>query len=496
MRPSISLTLEPGLDRGVPCGRDLYTFVTSAAGHMMRTLQKPRKNRPSKRQVNHRRFLHNMIQRKFADIEAANHRLASALSNNEKETNVLSLPSQKSETLNQSVFPSEDTNFQDQDKCSHPSGRDGMNTSRTAVSVQSHETETRERKQPEVGHLWKRHPKSQHNMRSSRKTNQSKERQMTESQNHKLVDFTFLASASGMDSCLRSEQVNQPGSAHFSQEGSPTAHQDTTFFPFGQNVDISSSFSPQLSPLSLDSCDFSMQVFKDVLTQKNAADITESQWTDFIDLFSAGSKDLGGCMDVEAYLESICARQSEDGQEGRVDDVGFSDQSDSYTKICNDRLEVEDMHTNSRGYRYEYGYICCGNQGLSVNYMGQNKETQFNNCKLPSDTYSTHNLLSTAISYLNPSELQTYQNLNQESSCMLINRENNQNLTPFEGVAQSFSVPLHTPEDRPIPTPPHEDDWLFTDILKDRKSPDCQENVSPFKSDAWIDSSLEIRGES
>lgn len=63
MQPSISVTVEPGLDRGVPWDCDLFTFVTSAAGHMMRTLQKPRKNRPSKRQVNHRRFLHNMIQR-------------------------------------------------------------------------------------------------------------------------------------------------------------------------------------------------------------------------------------------------------------------------------------------------------------------------------------------------------------------------------------------------------------------------------------------------
>lgn len=63
MQRSISVTVEPGLDRGVPWDCDLFTFVTSAAGHMMRTLQKPRKNRPSKRQVNHRRFLHNMIQR-------------------------------------------------------------------------------------------------------------------------------------------------------------------------------------------------------------------------------------------------------------------------------------------------------------------------------------------------------------------------------------------------------------------------------------------------
>ncbi|XP_073782084.1 uncharacterized protein C19orf85 homolog [Danio rerio] len=79
MRPSSILTFEPGLEHGVPWGRDLFTFVTSAAGHMMRTLQRPRKNKPSKRQVNHRRFLHNMIQRKFAEIEAANHQLASVL---------------------------------------------------------------------------------------------------------------------------------------------------------------------------------------------------------------------------------------------------------------------------------------------------------------------------------------------------------------------------------------------------------------------------------
>ncbi|XP_028836836.1 uncharacterized protein c16h19orf85 [Denticeps clupeoides] len=79
MRPSSTMAFETGVEHGAPWGRDLFTFVTSAAGHMMRTLQKPRKNRPSKRQVNHRRFLHNMIQRKFAEIEAANHQLASSL---------------------------------------------------------------------------------------------------------------------------------------------------------------------------------------------------------------------------------------------------------------------------------------------------------------------------------------------------------------------------------------------------------------------------------
>ncbi|KAG9334303.1 hypothetical protein JZ751_008285 [Albula glossodonta] len=91
MRPSSSLIYEPGAERGVPWGRDLFTFVTSAAGHMMRTLQRPQKNRPSKRQVNHRRFLHNMIHRKFAEIEAANRQLSSAIFSREVEcTQVLS----------------------------------------------------------------------------------------------------------------------------------------------------------------------------------------------------------------------------------------------------------------------------------------------------------------------------------------------------------------------------------------------------------------------
>ncbi|XP_050784271.1 uncharacterized protein C19orf85 homolog [Gopherus flavomarginatus] len=44
-------------------GRDLFTFVTVASSHMMRTLQRPRKSRPGKRRVNHRRFLHNQISR-------------------------------------------------------------------------------------------------------------------------------------------------------------------------------------------------------------------------------------------------------------------------------------------------------------------------------------------------------------------------------------------------------------------------------------------------
>ncbi|CAJ1062372.1 uncharacterized protein LOC122881926 [Xyrichtys novacula] len=481
MHPS----LEPGLERGVPWGRDLYTFVTSAAGHMMRTLQKPRKNRPSKRQVNHRRFLHNMIQRKLADIEAANHKLAPALDNNEKEKNMLALPSRKPDILDKSDVPSVDVDLQDQDHYSHHAEVDDMAKSRTG----SQETEIREKQQKETGHLWKRHPKSQNTTCSARQSNQSKGRQRTETLDHKLEDVTSVSFQNGEDGHHRSKP-NQPVSAHFFEEDSPTLPQDTSFFTFGQNVDVSSSVSPELSPSSLDSCDFSMQIFKDILTQKNMADISEGQWTDFMDLFSAGSRDLEVCMDVEAYLESICVYQGDGGQGGRDEGVAFSDQSDGCRRVCSDRSGVKDLQTETGDYRYEYGYFCSEDQGLAIRQNKDIPETQFNDFQPSQDTYIIHNQLPTSTNYnYIPSELQMCQHSNQDTSCAPINCEN---FTPFEGVAQSFSVPPHNPEDRPIPTPPHEDDWLFTDILK---SPECQENMPPLKSDAWIMSAVDGEGE-
>ncbi|KAM4016968.1 uncharacterized protein C19orf85 homolog [Anomaloglossus baeobatrachus] len=61
------------------CGRDLFTFVTVASTHIMRTLQRPKKSRPTKRKVNHRRFLQNQIFRKYSVIEAATQQLATSI---------------------------------------------------------------------------------------------------------------------------------------------------------------------------------------------------------------------------------------------------------------------------------------------------------------------------------------------------------------------------------------------------------------------------------
>ncbi|XP_075965503.1 chromosome 16 C19orf85 homolog [Anarhichas minor] len=492
MRPSISVTLEPGLERGVPWGRDLYTFVTSAAGHMMRTLQKPRKNRPSKRQVNHRRFLHNMIQRKFADIEAANHRLASALYFKDEEKNVSSPTSQQPETLDQSGSPQ--SGYQDPDECSAHTDVHGISKAKSDVSVASHETELSEKKPPDSGHLWKRHPKSQRTTCTARKNNQSKERQKKETRNQLSSSLSSMSSPKSIDYHHRAELLHTEchterrddeshlKSANNLSEDSQTTQQDSGFIQFNQNVDTSPSFSPELSPLSLDLCDFSIQMFTDISTcmqgQKSIAGISESQWTDIMDLFSVGSKDLGGCTDVEAYFESICACQGDARQEVGADDVGFAAQSESF----GNRSELEELHCETGEYRYQYR--CHGDQGLSTNHFlrdqrssqapKQNEdaaETQFNHFKPNQETDILQNEFPTSITHhYYASELQTYQHPQVESPCMLVN---NQNFTPFEGVAQSFSVPLHNPEHCPIPTPPNEDEWLFTDILKDRKSLDC-----------------------
>ncbi|XP_053308561.1 uncharacterized protein C19orf85 homolog [Spea bombifrons] len=67
-------------------GHDLFTFITVASSHIMRTLQRPKKSRPTKRKVNHRRFLQNQICRKYAVIEAATQKLAHSILSQEAES--------------------------------------------------------------------------------------------------------------------------------------------------------------------------------------------------------------------------------------------------------------------------------------------------------------------------------------------------------------------------------------------------------------------------
>lgn len=50
-------------------------------------------------------------------------------------------------------------------------------------------------------------------------------------------------------------------------------------------------------------------------------------------------------------------------------------------------------------------------------------------------------------------------------SCMYSSNEGDGNIPSFEGVAQSFPVPVHKPHPHPISTLPLNDDWLFSNIV-------------------------------
>lgn len=428
--------------------------------------------------------------RKFADIEAANHRLASALYFKEDEKGLSSLPSQKPETLDQSRSPSKGAYVQDPEKCSIQRGAGCISLSGTDVSTGSHENDISEKRNPDLGRLWKRHPNPEPasgTIMSYDKNNKSKEELKEENGKHKLDELTSVSSSVDQHEAeifhteLYGDKSPLKSNNNLSGE-SQTDQMDSHVTQFSQNVDISPVFSPGLSILSFDSCDSPIQcLFTDIPTctqaQKNIPDISENQWADIMDLFSVSSKDFAGCMDVEAYFESICECQSDAGQEVCAGDIGFVDQSESLTeRICSDRSE--DLHCEADEYRHEYACSCRGDQDLTINPLNgaprqtdDAAKTHFNSLKPSQGTDITQNQLCTSTSYhYNMLELQTYQHPQEESTCMLVN---NQHFTPFEGVAQSFSVPPFTAEDRPIQTPPQEDDWLFTDILKDRESPDC-----------------------
>lgn len=414
------------------------------------------------------------LNRKFADIEAANHQLASALYFKDEEKNLSSLSSQKPEADGST----HSVQLQDPEERSINSDTDGNSQCTTDILTDQHQRSS-EQKHADSQHLWKRHPKSHPTPRSTRKKTQSKGRKEKSSAHHKVVEFTSMSSPIGPDYHQETQLLD---AKYFDDESplksvsilseDPQTTQHSDLIQSGQGVDVSPPFSPELSPLSLDSCDFSIQMFTDMSTcsqaQRTIADIAESPWTDIMDLFSVDSKDLGGCTDTEAYFENICARQSDGGQEVNADILMFAEQSDCFTeRMHKNRSELHDLHCDRGVYGYEYGYSCHGDQGLGF------AETQFDNFKpTPNPDIGHTQLPTSACCHYSSSQLQSHQPA-EVSPCLVVNCEKILSFTPFEGVAQSFSAPLHNPEHRLIPTPPHEDDWLFTDILKDRKSHEC-----------------------
>lgn len=419
-------------------------------------------------------FLFLSVNRKFADIEAANQRLASALYLKEEGENISTLSSQEPDTLEQPDGSTQGVDPQDPGKSVVHTAGDG--TSPSDASFSSCETEMM---QPEQGHLWRRHPKSQTAACDIRENSRSEAGQEKESKNGKVVEMTSTSSPTELDArCHPAETYSGESSltsANYLSEDSQITQTDSGLVEFAQNVDPCPMFSPE-NLLTLDSYDFSIQMFPDTSAgsqaQKDVTDISEDQWTDIMDIFSTGVENGGEHVDVEAYFESICAYHGDSGQEGSAVEFGCVDPSDSFAEqISTDGSEGEYLHCNEGEYKCEDGCSCQGVQGLTADYVPRSQRQNNDAAVMHLNNLKTfqaiiQNQLPTSVSYqYDISELH-----DGRGSCM---HANNHNLTPFEGVAQSFTVPLYDVSHHPISTPPHEDDWPFTDILKDRTSPYC-----------------------
>lgn len=333
--------------------------------------------------------------RKFADIEAANHRLASALYPKEEENNA-------------SVLAAEERDAVDRPDGSSPR-KSGAGDHDPSVKKDS---ETPESQTVACGAAQKR------------------EKETDEPVELTPTSFQRRPRPAGRPHNGPPEPVrNVPGDSQVAQP-------DSDVTEFLQDVDADPSVSPGLGLLPPESRDLSLQMFPG--GQKNIADMAESQWSEIMDLLGVGSDD-GGYAEVEAYLESMCASRGDAGPDVEPAGFGFVDASDSFAE-----------KTASEGGRL-HGATC--EYAREDGRGGQEPTQSQNGGRFQAGLGVVEQQLPAALSY--------------QSCCML---GNDPNLTPFQGVAQSFTVPLHYHKPRAIPTPPREEEWPFTDILEDRTS--------------------------
>lgn len=357
------------------------------------------------------------VNRKFADIEAANHRLASALYFKKEEKQTSPLLSHKQDAPDSSGNPPQRHSLLDSEKCSVPT----ESILRTDISDDSNEAEIRVETLSDFGHGWKSHHKSN--------SSQTKERRQKKEGTQKL------SLAKGKDYFQEAEFFQSEYHDDFEPisnlSDNPQAPPDSSSTSLCNQIE-NSSFSSELSPLSLDSFDFSDLT----ACSQDPKTFSEGQLPDLADLYSVCDSYSESCMDVEDYFDSSSSCQDED-----LSDAGGEHK---YRYSCQEEQSVTpDLLRSSRMLRQTV----------------EEKQLNIQPCQ---STAINSNLLSTSISCSSVTQLPL-----QESPF------HNLNLSLFEGVAQSFFAPHHHREHRPIPTLPPEDDWLFTDILKDRQSETC-----------------------
>lgn len=373
--------------------------------------------------------------RKFADIEAANQRLASALYSKDEEKTAASLAAEQWDMADRSDGSGPDLSALAEAAAS-PCSEALFNPRDGGSSAE---------KQSGRGNLW----------RALACRGESKAVQQQENRTHNLAEIPSTSSHTACQPSTRGHPPSRPPETASKSSDSQMAQPDSGSAELTQNVEASPPGSPGLSPPAPNSCDLSVWMFSDIPTctqgQKSFGDISESQWSEMVDLLSAGSPD-GTYAEVEAYFESICPCRGDSGQEEDSAEVGFVDFFDSFTQNPGEIVFEERLPGDACEYMFEDG-------------DGWQETTQ----RESKDGLSTAPVVVEQLpAYRSDgSELQTCQHPLGEGPCTLGSKPH---FTPFEGVAQSFTVPLHHSRARALPTLPREEDWPFTDILEDKTS--------------------------
>ncbi|XP_062847796.1 uncharacterized protein LOC134310192 [Trichomycterus rosablanca] len=545
MRPS-NTVFDPGLERGAPWGRDLFTFVTSAAGYMMRTLQKPRKNKPSKRQVNHRRFLHNMIQRKFAEIEAANQQLASALFTVESETQRPSDAHKSSQTRE----PEKNTN--------------NAGETKTPTKHQDKDNDDDTRK---LHILVDNSSKSHLNIKHSNNLNSKTDSQSWIREEHLLgrlaqdnSDFTseweqlhagpaishkvFLE-----DSVITSPQIIEEINQNSNTQILKCPNEEQEKFLGLSCFDI--SLASLESPLSLDSFDFNVQPNSEKSVQiPNITDSLEMDVMenfDFLD-FSEGtggyipSQNVGAVWHVRseesqsffrdspAILNTLYEDQGDGDATGRLQQIRSLSENSEWTlnsengsenniayfgSSCN-KDQTKPTGATMDVYQHQPGVTALINKADQYSLTGswsqsetikksfqpgdisnhsqaeyghsdqfqttyweqQIQEDQDHTQSMENNPYSVlmdekFDLNPDYPEFLSHATAHCYSINNSnctKDSCSYTSIDHDQSFPSFDGVAQSFPVPVQNLNPYPVSTPHLNDDWLFGSIVADDDS--------------------------
>ncbi|XP_019896743.2 uncharacterized protein LOC109614804 [Esox lucius] len=452
-------------------------------------------------------ILYTLSNRKFAEIEAANHQLASVLFSTDAANSDTPSPSQHPIMVDQSdsaskapksagalspcSTPTEDLAVE------HSEPGDYLSLSPQQHMDQSNGSPPRERTDRQGLRL--DDPADCGSPRSSGKT-----KDLERGRENLPTEPFGCEMASEESLCSWIDSIREKYETQLRQE----SDSNTTLPPLNQralpeNQDVSTinqtPLSPVLSHLSLDSCDFGVTAATEISvccqSQNNVADddTVESQRMDMMRFWASEEKPLddGSFGDfVDPHLETIWGSQGEEGNLAtklHIDDVTFLNQSDSFiekwmlcTSSTDSRSEMELIDCFSGQYDSGHAYRCSvdpvsairdflNGQGSSQCLLESALERQGTDRQLTCLNDTPNQLYSSIGYHCNLPDTNMLQSScpQPDSTFSLVKDDLNQNCIPFAGVARSFPAPIQTPHSHQVLTPPLENDWLFTDIMED-----------------------------